>query len=365
MILKKCSMKAFSEYCENKKVACYGIGAEFERIIKNYDSYTWEDRICYLVDSSPTRAGTVAQVKNTGMTILSLEQFLKEDLSGLVIFITCTAYAEIVERLNQISMLDQVECFLFHFMFSLSEGEHIQIRHTEEMLIPPVIHYCWFGGKEMPDLYKYCMESWHTYCPDYEIKEWNETNCDVAETTFTQQAYEVGKFGFVPDYFRLKIIFENGGIYLDTDVEVLKNLDDLRYNHAFCGLQFPGEAALGLGFGAEKGNKIIHFLMQRYETMNFVNQEGSLEEVPSPIYQTQDLFQLGMKYGNCLQSVDKMTIYPIEVLSPQSIITREQCITEYSYTMHHYDGSWCTGEYLKRNMLRKENVRKLQLLFQS
>lgn len=362
MILRKCDMQTFSEYCRNKKIVCYGIGGEFERIIKNYDTYAWEDRICWLVDSNPKRVGQAVRIKGKSITISSLEQFLDQDLTDVVLFITCLAYAEVVEQLNQIPLLDQMECFLFHFMFALSEGEPIQIRHTDDMLIPPVIHYCWFGGKEMPDLYKQCIESWHRHCPDYEIKEWNETNCDIAETNFTKQAYEVGKYGFVPDYFRLKIIYENGGIYLDTDVEMLKNLDDLRYNHAFCGLEFPGEAAFGLGFGAEKGYEVIHFLMQRYKSMNFVKRDETFDETISPVYQTEDLFRLGMKYGNCLQLVEGLTIYPIEVLSPQNINTGERCITEYSYTLHHYDGSWVGGEHLKRKRIREENVKKLQYL---
>ena len=363
MILRKCDMKSFSEYCRNKKVICYGIGGEFERIIKNYDAYAWEDRIYWLVDSNPKRVGQAVQVKGKSITICSLEKLLDENLTNAVLFITCLAYAEVVEQLNQIPLLDRVECFLFHFMFALGEGEDIQIRHTEDMLIPPVIHYCWFGGKEIPDLYKRCIESWHKYCPDYEMREWNETNCDISETTYTKQAYEVEKYGFVPDYFRLKIIYENGGIYLDMDVEVLKNLDDLRYNHAFCGMQFPGEVAFGLGFGAEKGCEVIHYLMQRYRNMNFINIDGSMNETVSPVFQTQDLFQLGLQYGNYLQSVNGLTVYPVEVLSPKSVVTHELDISKYSYTIHHYDGSWVSGERLKCIKIREENVKKLQGLF--
>lgn len=364
MILRKCDMKTFSEYCRDKRIACYGIGGEFERIIKNYDTCAWESRICWLVDSNPKRVGQAVQVKDKSMIICSLEQLLEEDLSDTVLFITCLAYAEVVGQLNRISTLDQVECFLFHFMFALCEGEPIRIRHTEDMLIPPVIHYCWFGGKEMPDLYKRCIESWHRHCPDYEIREWNETNCDISETAYTQQAYEAGKYGFVPDYFRLKIIYENGGIYLDTDVEVLKNPDDLRYNHAFCGIQFPGEANFGLGFGAEQGYAVICSLMQRYRTMNFINMDGSMNETASPVFQTQDLFQMGMQYGNSVQSVNGLTIYPIEVLSPKNVVTHELDISKYSYMIHHYDGSWVSGERLKYKKIREENVKKLQELFQ-
>ena len=364
MILKKYNMKAFSEYCRDKTIACYGIGGEFDRIIKNYDTYSWTDRIGYLVDSDIDRAGTLMDVMGNKREICSLEQFLKENLTDVVLLVTCTAFDEVVGQLNQIPQLSRVECFLFHFMFHLSEGEKIQIRNSDKKRIPPIIHYCWFGGKEMPDLYKRCIESWHRHCPDYEIKEWNETNCDITETVFTKQAYEVGKYGFVPDYFRLKVIYENGGIYLDTDVEVLKNMDDLRYNQAFCGMQFPGEAAFGLGFGSEKGNEIFSFLMQRYKYMTFMKTDRSLDETASPYYQTRDLFELGMQYDNRLQIVDGLTIYPIEVLSPQNVITGERCITEYSYALHHYDGSWVSGEHLRRNQRRKENARKLLALFQ-
>lgn len=363
MILKKCTMRKFSEYCGDKQIACYGIGAEFERIIKNYESYAWEDKICCLVDNSPKKKGTVAWVKDRAMTILSLEQFLTRNPSEVVVLITCTAFNEIVEQLNRIPALDQVECFIFHFMYSLSDGEFIQIRHTEEMLIPPVIHYCWFGGKELPDLYKRCIESWHKYCPGYEIKEWNETNCDIAETNYTKQAYEAGKFAFVSDYFHLKVVFDHGGICLDTDVEALKNLDDLRYNHAFCGLQSPGLANFGLGFGAEKGHEVVRSLMQCYKTIDFVKQDGSFDETPSPVYQTQDLVRLGMRPGPCAQAVKGVEIYPIEVLSPKNPLTEELCITEYSYTLHHYSGSWATGEFLERITLKKEYAKKLQTLF--
>ena len=109
MILKRCNMKAFSEYCKDKTIACYGIGGEFERILKNYEVYAWTDRIGYLVDSNPARAGTVVTVKGKEQTIRSLWQFLEEDLSDVVIFVTCTAYAEVVGQLNGIWQLDQVE----------------------------------------------------------------------------------------------------------------------------------------------------------------------------------------------------------------------------------------------------------------
>lgn len=363
MILKKCDMKTFSLRTAGKRIACYGIGAEFERIIKNYEDYGWVDTIAYLVDNGKDKQGKIRTIKDRGYAICSLNQLLTADLKDLVIFITCTAYYEIVEQLNKLSLLDRTECYLFHFMFALSEGENFSIRQTEKMLIPPTIHYCWFGRGELPDLYKRCIESWYKHCPDYTIKQWNEENCDIAETLFTKQAYEVKKYGFVPDYFRLKIIYENGGIYLDTDVELLKSLDDLRYNEAFCGLQMPGEVNLGLGFGAQRGNKIIQYLLERYKSMAFVNEDGSLDETISPVYQTADLIKIGMKYGSVVQQLRGMTIYPIEVLSPKNIHTGELSIAEKSYAIHHYDGSWVTGERLKKKKIRMEKIAQINKLF--
>lgn len=364
MILRNCDMKTLFERCRDKKIVCYGIGHDFDMILKNYARYPWNEKVEYLVDNSPAKWETTYQIGSRQHKIMSLEQLLQEDVSKLVIFISCSYFAEIVEQLNTIEKLNNVECYIYYFMFALSEHSDICIKRRKECLIPPAIHYCWFGGNELPDLYKRCIESWHKYCPDYEIKEWNESNCDINENLFVKQAYEKGKFGFVPDYFRLKIIYEHGGIYLDTDVEVIKNLDNLRYNEAFCGMQIPGEANLGLGFGAVKGHPAIAKMLERYQKMQFIKPDGTCDETASPVLQTIDLRDMGMQYCNQLQEVCGMTIYPTEVLSPKNLVTREINITENTYAIHHFDGSWVSGERFLKNQKRLENVRKIQKLMQ-
>ncbi len=360
MILRDCDMKSFSNRCKGKRIACYGIGKEFHRIMSSYSDYDWIDNIEFLVDGNSDREGEIVQVNEQSYSIISLDCLRESVSSDIVILITCMAYAEVIKELNYIPELKSTECYLFHFMFPLSEGDNIQIQRRQEILIPPTIHYCWFGKKEKPDLYKRCMESWYKYCPDYEIKEWNEDNCDVNETIYTKQAYECGKYGFVPDYFRLKIIYENGGIYLDTDVEILKNIDDLRYNEAFCGLEFPGEVNLGLGFGAVKGHSLILKLIERYKIMPFIKQDGSIDETASPVFQSADLIENGMKYGNILQEIAGLTIYPIEVLSPQNVYTGITTISNNSYMWHHFDGSWVSGDRLERNIKRKKESAIIQ-----
>ncbi len=356
MVLKNCDMRSFSGACTGKKIACYGIGGEFLRIMNNYAEYAWVANIMWLVDGDVHKAGQRHRVGKRVLETVCLGDFLKQDLKDAVIFITCTAFGEAVEQLNALRELDDVDCYLFHFMFGLSEGRDIRIRWSDTMRIPPVIHYCWFGNEPLPDRYKEFVKSWRKYCPDYEIIEWNESNCDIGETDYTREAYKSCKYGFVPDYFRLKIIYENGGIYLDTDIELIKNLDDLRFNDGYCGLEFPGEINLGLGFGAVKGSPVIERLIQRYKKMHFIRKDGSLDETISPIYQTRDMMELGMGVGAGIQNVNGMTIYPIEVLSPQNIVTGITDITANSYSIHHYDGTWVTGNHLGRKKKRQRDV---------
>ena len=119
-------------------------------------------------------------------------------------------------------------------------------------MIPKKIHYCWFGGNPLPELAIKCLESWKKYCPDYEIIEWNETNFNLDSCEYVREAYQAKKWAFVSDYARLKVVYDNGGIYLDTDVELIKSLDRLLKNKSFFGTETTGVVATGLGFGAEK-----------------------------------------------------------------------------------------------------------------
>ena len=363
MILRRCSMVEFNNRSRNKCIACYGIGHEFERIIQNYIGAEWTSRIKYLVDGDKRKKGKRVHVDNYQGVVMTLDDFLKQDYNDTVIFITSVLYAEIVENLNNISELNDVECYLYHFMFGLSEHISISIRTQSFPIIPKVIHYCWFGKQDIPDKYKNYMKTWRKFCPDYEIKRWDENNCDIDETKFTRKAYDCGKYSFVSDYFRLKAVYDDGGIYLDTDVEIIKSLDDLRYNESFCGLQYPGEAAFGLGFGAKKNNHIIKMIMDEYYNMDFIPDSEIQNEIPCPIIQSRVLHRLGMEYGDKMQIVQGMTIYPIEVLSPRNLNTLELNITTNTYTIHHYEGSWTTGKRREEMAKRLNDVDKIKKLF--
>lgn len=207
-------------------------------------------------------------------------------------------------------------------------------------MIPKVIHYCWFGGKPIPEKDKKCIESWKKFCPDFEIKEWNENNYDIEKNKYMSDAYKEKKWGFVPDYARFDIIYNEGGFYLDTDVELIKPLEELRENEAYMGFESKRWINGGIGFGANARNKLIKELRDMYENINFYNEDGSLNIKPSPYYITEFLEKKGLQCNNKMQLIDTMKIYPTEYFAAKDYITGKVTKTKNSISIHQYNASW-------------------------
>jgi len=212
-------------------------------------------------------------------------------------------------------------------------------------MIPKVIHYCWFGGNPIPDNYKKYMESWKEFCPDYEIIEWNESNYDVTKNKYMYEAYKAKKWAFVSDYARLDIVYNQGGIYLDTDVELIRCLDDLLTNEAFMGFDVSFNlVGTGLCFGSVKGNKIIKMLRDDYDKLHFINADGSLNTTVNGVIQTDSLVSIGLKRNNKkMQKISGMTVYPVDYFAPKSNISKLK-ITSNTYSIHHAGVSWFSKE---------------------
>lgn len=211
-------------------------------------------------------------------------------------------------------------------------------------MIPKIIHYCWIGGSPLTPLAEKCIASWEKFCPDYKIIRWDESNYDFTKVNYMKQAYEQKKWGFVPDYARLDIIYENGGIYLDTDVELIKPLDELLKDECFAGVEISDNqrivVALGLGFGAEKNSLIIREMRDSYINLNFINKDGSLNLIASPVYQTKFLLDKGLRNTQDIQVVSGMKIYPKSYFNPTDLQTGKVVVQENTISIHHYAGSW-------------------------
>lgn len=206
-------------------------------------------------------------------------------------------------------------------------------------MIPKKIHYCWFGRGQKPELAKKCIESWKKYLPDYEIKEWNEDNFDLSLYPYAKEAYDSRKFAFVTDVVRLYALYTEGGIYMDTDVEVLKPLDSLLNYEAVSGFESSIQIPTGL-MASTKGANSIKELLEDYRGRRFIKNNGDLNLTTNVYYITENLLKYGLVLNNEFQTINGFTFFPSDYLCPKSIKDGKIYLTDNTLTIHHFAGSW-------------------------
>lgn len=216
-----------------------------------------------------------------------------------------------------------------------------------------ILHYCWFGGNPLPESAKRYMESWKRFCPDYEIKCWDESNFDVNSVPFVAQAYAAKKWAFVSDYVRLYALYHEGGLYVDTDVEFVRGIDDLT-GTSFIGFESYELVAPGLIlYASEPGQYFYGELLRRYNEMQFSIEE--MRDITSPKIFTKLLVEQGLLMDNTLQRVGEMTVYPMEYFQPMGLDWKKIRITENTRSIHHYDASWLDKRDKELVWLRKNH----------
>lgn len=227
-------------------------------------------------------------------------------------------------------------------------------------MIPKIIHYCWFGKNPLPEMAYKCIESWKQYCPDYDIKEWNESNFNVECCAYTKEAYRAKKWAFVSDYARFWILYHYGGLYFDTDVELIKPIDDILKKGAFMGCE-KGTSVMvapGLGLAANPGLGLYKEMLDMYSQIHFIMPDGSINKKTVVAYTTEILERNGWIKNGGIQRVGEIMIYPPEYFCPMDYETGILEMTENTHSIHHYDSSWFTEEekawlQKKRKVLRR------------
>lgn len=206
-------------------------------------------------------------------------------------------------------------------------------------MIPKIIHYCWFGGKEIPEQLKKYMASWKKYCPDYELKLWNEENFDINSNQYVREAYENKKYAFVTDYVRLFALYNYGGIYMDTDVEILKPLDGFVQNKAFFGFESKDYIQTAL-IGSEPSHPIIKEFLDYYSNRHFINNSGECDTTTNVKIITKILKQHDLKLNNEIQNICDAVFYPSDYFCPIDWKTKKKNVTKNTYAIHWFEGSW-------------------------
>lgn len=230
-------------------------------------------------------------------------------------------------------------------------------------MIPKVIHYCWFGRGPLSDLAKKCIASWRKFMPEYEIREWNEDNFDVHLLPYTVEAYESRRYAFVSDYARFWVLYRYGGVYFDTDVELIRPMEDVLQEGPFMGFEIlSGERMAvnpGLGMAAEPGMGLYKSILDRYENLSFLTEKGNLNPYTMIPLVTDLLKEEGLKGNGTVEQVAGITIYPPEWFNPFDDATGRLRKTENTHAIHWYAKSWLPAERAWKTVLK----RRLRRLF--
>lgn len=368
-MFKICSKKEFIENNSYEAIFCFGAGKWSRFLDQVFYNTAVLGKVNGFIDNDISKSGSRITVGTHRYRVYSPEIFKIYRGRKIAVIITCSKMMEVLNQLKKdVNLYNADFYYIHHFELADIEAKAMQkeipddLKRSSKMLIPKVIHYCWFGGGDIPDKYKAWMESWEKYCPDYKIQRWDESNYDITKNKYMLQAYENKKWGFVPDYARLDIIYNHGGIYLDTDVELISNFDELLYQKGFAGFETEQYVNLGSGFGAVPRLNIIKEMLDYYEDKSFINDDGSLNMIASPRLQTGVLLEHGLKQDGEYQVVDEMTIFPEKMFCGKNERLRRILLKPYSKSIHHYDGSWMEDENRKINDDREALLQEKELV---
>lgn len=315
---------------------------------------------CYL-DNNETMWGKEITASGRKFLVKSPE-YLKDCSNQTLIFLNISRFPDVIEQLQGMACTENMDCYIMPMMLihnycsSVSEGRAIL---SELPIIPKKIHYMWLGRKPLPDNLKKCIDSWYKYCPEYEIIEWNEDNYDIDKHSYMRQAYDQGAYGFVPDYARLDILYNEGGIYLDTDVEIKKNIDDLLYQEAFCGVEKWQIINYGGMSGAVKGHPMIKKFLDARQEIYFLDENGKQNKNTCGFYDTRVALQNGYIINGKTQNINGMNIYAYDYFQPFDYMSGIKNETENTYSIHWFYGGWMDEKMKEANAKASTDYKRL------
>lgn len=361
MILRNGTAAEFFGHIAGKKLFIYGAGKNAHELFHKYKGELAEADICAIIDNNPLKKQLGVDFSGRILPIVSENEFIKLTLDEkkTALLITMGDFWGALSSLDSELSLSLLSCYIYPLIRMAEKDKGIyeekipqgSLKSVGDFLIPPIIHYCWFGRSEMPMMVKECIESWKKFCPDFEIRLWNEDNYDVAQNPYMLAAYKDKKWAYVSDYARVDVVNRYGGIYLDTDVEVLRPLDMLLREKAFAGFESAADVAFGLGFGARANNPILCDLLKLYDNLPW---DGG--KIACPIYQSEILAKHGMIRKNSFQRLENMTILPVRYLSPMSVNSGRKHHCPDSFAIHHYAASWLNDTAKQWTELKRRAV---------
>ena len=351
---------------QQKSIVMFGAGAigttTTLAILKDYSLLNYIS--CY-IDNDSRLWGRKIHTIYEKYEIKSPDHLKNCDPNKMVILLNISRYTEVIEQLEQMAYTKEMTCYIMPMMCIHNfeqNGKQGVIKKYSQPVIPKVIHYMWLGGKALPDNLQKCVDSWKRYCPDYEIRCWNESNYDIEKNIYMKQAYENGAYGFVPDYARLDILYTYGGIYMDTDVELKRNLDDLLYQDAFCGVEKWQVLNFGGCSGSVAHHKAIKTFLETREKIAFVNDDGTLNRHTCACIDTKVAHKNGYKVNGKNQEILGMMVYTSDYFHPYDYMSGKCEMTDDTFSVHHFNGGWLTE---RERLANKKVSEQYDIMYQT
>ncbi|MDE5698817.1 MAG: hypothetical protein K2I96_15670 [Lachnospiraceae bacterium] len=358
MRTKNAPIDKFIKYIRDKNIYVYGIGDFYQRLTRKVIYKDIHKSVAGYIDNG--KKGKQINVLGCDYTVHGLS-YLKTLKNGIVLLCGTTYLDEMYKQLVMEDLSDEIECFLMPLVWAASDGNDdpkiIDLLYADRSYrkkIEKKIHCFWFSGEKKPEKYQKCIDTWKRACPDYEIIEWNADTYDCGKNIFVKQAYEKNKWAFVSDYARLDVIYHYGGIYLDMDVELIKDFEPLRQFDAFFNYGMRHMVELGSGFGSVPRNPFIGRLLKLYENAEFLDQNGQSQESKyvQPVWINDSFCRAGFWLNGDMQLVGNMLLLPRRFYTPKDdffLCNFLQC--DETRGIHHFNSEWQPHEYRE---LRKE-----------
>lgn len=363
MRLKNGSFADFAEEVKaaGKQIIVYGAGMNGKTLAVYWlNQYQLLERVACYVDADKGKQGK--EVRLGKYTVPIKAPPVLEELTGTyVLLMTVNDFEPVISVLTQMRGMEYTEVYFLPIMIMNAERPSDGcgvIQTSKEPLIPKVIHYTWFSGEPVPDHLKRCIDTWKRFCPDYDIVRWDSTNYDLWQNQYMTQAFQHQKWGFIADVARLDILYRYGGIYLDSDVELVRNLDELLYQPAFCSVERWGTVNMGGGSGAQPGNPVIKAMLDYRKDEPFVLEDGSLNLMSCGYYETPPLIEKGLQINGQTQLIadGMMAVYSSDYFHPYEYMNGKLRVTKNTFSIHHFDGGWMNPAVKAQRMKEQERL---------
>ncbi len=339
-IIRDISLADFIAFIKDKRVVLFGAGIQGTRALKYLESWGLGENVTGILDNNVNIHGKEIQSNNISVKVYAPENIWEIWVDNAVVVISSLYYKEIYQQLSDIDKYEKITAISLDEIadVELEFSDFEVVQEYDKPVIPRKIHYAWFGGAKTKEI-EQNIAHWKQICPDYEFIEWNENNYDLSKNRYMTQAYSVKKWGFVPDYLRLDVLYKYGGIYLDTDIELIKKPDDLLYQDCFASVDATLTMNLGSGFGCRPRVEIIKELRDYYDDCEFIDQNGKIDKTSCNTHSYNVLSKHGYQINNRLQKIKEMNIYPM-CFQGKNQYTGKTKIEDITYWIHHGNMSW-------------------------